>query len=266
MNSTIEPPKRYSNMIWRCLLLLFSMAGTTEMLSAQQGNSEAKEPKSAFIALSAGVNFSNFRDFATSPLTYTGRPFYVSVAHVELSDKRESDFTFAYSSGNYRNSYNEQFTVSKVNTFTLGYSELFEAKRFSGTPFNIKYGAQLNATLNHRMNESLFNNSEGIDLIANLMGTLKASLDVSRKAAETKRFLFFEYEANPRQRYLSYTLNVGLVNASYRNGFAYTSLAAPLNSDDFFEGYEFSIFSGMRLRSSLDYTVFLQNNNAIRFS
>ncbi|HKL39286.1 MAG TPA: hypothetical protein VJ894_01340, partial [Cryomorphaceae bacterium] len=127
-------------------------------------------------------------------------------------------------------------------------------------------GGQFNATANHRENAALFNNDEGVDLISTLFASAKGTLDLSRKEEKSKKFLFVNYTLKKRVRQLSYHLNVGVVNSSYRNGFAYISPAAPLNEDDFFADYEFRVFKGFRLNSSLDYTIYLQNKNAVQFS
>jgi len=132
--------------------------------------------------------------------------------------------------------------------------------------FNIKLGGTFNSTFNHRINEKLFNNGEGVDIISTLFGSIKTTMDVSRKENKEKQFLFIKYNLKKRVRSLSYTLNIGLVNSSYRNGFIYTNSSAPINEDEFFKGYELNIFKGFRINSSLDYTVFLHNKNAMQFS
>lgn len=233
---------------------------------SQSGTTEKKVSRPAYLNIAVGLNSSNFRDFATSPLIYSGKPLYTALSHIDMDEKRESHFTLFYSFGKYKSNFNQHASESKVNTFSFNYLELFQLKKLSSSKLNIKIGGQLNSTFNHRENIELFNNSEAADIITTLFGTAKATIDLSRFEDKNKKFLFNKYKASKRMRTLSYTLNVGLVNSSFRNGFAYTSPSAPLNEDDFFAGYELQFFKGFRLNTALDYTVFLHNKNAIQFS
>ncbi len=241
--------------------LAFSQVETE---SAIKKKNKVKRP--AYLDISFGFNYSSFRDFGTSPLTYSGRPIYISLSHIDMDERRASAITGSYSFGTYKNTFNELPSVSKVNTISLNYLELFQLKHWSSQKFNLKVGGQFNSTMNLRNNEALFNNSEGVDLISTLFGTVKATIDLSRKEEVEKKFIFIRYKAKKQVRNLSFTMNIGLINSSYRNGFAYTSSSVPINNDDFFADYELNVFTGFRLNSALDYTIFLHNKNAIQFS
>lgn len=225
---------------------------------------ENKRP--AYLDISFGLSFSSFRDFATSPLNYSGRPLYISLSHVDMDEKRASEITGSYSFGTYKNTFNNQTSESNVNTISLNYLELFQIKKWSRQKLNLKMGGQFNSTINLRNNEAFFNNSEGVDIISTLFGSVRTTIDLSRKEEADKKFIFIQYKAKKQVRNLSFTMNIGLINSSYRNGFAYTSSSAPINEDDFFADYELNVFTGFRLNSALDYTVFLHNKNAIQFS
>ncbi len=227
---------------------------------------ELKESRPAYLTLSAGVNISSFRDFATSPLYYSGLPLYTSISHVDIDDKRQSDIAISYAFGPYNNDFNQQLSVSEVKTFSINYLELFQVNQLSTTKLNIKVGGLFSTTANIRNNEQLFNNSKGVDVIATLFGSLKGTLDLSTREETQKKFLFINYLAKKRSRNLSLTVNFGLLNSSYRNGFAYTSQSPVLNEDRFFDGYRLRIFSGYRLSSAVDYTVFLRNKNAVQIA
>ena len=135
----------------------------------------------AYLNIGFGLNISNFRDFATSPLIYSGKPLYASLAHIDIDDKRESHFIVSYAFGKYRNNFNQHEMISDVNTISLNYLELFQIQKFSNSKFNFKAGGQLNSTVNFRNNEQLFNNSDGVDIISTLFGSVKATLHLSRK-------------------------------------------------------------------------------------
>lgn len=232
------------------------------------GFSESNEDKKrlSFIEISGGLNYSSFRDFATSPLFYSGFPIYTALSHVEMDQKRASEISFAYSFGNFDTDFNNQFTVSRVNIFAINYLELFQLKSLSSSKLNLKVGGQFTSTGILRNNEDLFNNGTGFDLISTLFGSFRASIDLSRKEDREIDLLFFKYTAVKRVRDLSFTMNIGLINSSYRNGFAYLTSEAPIGGANFFSDYELNIFRGFRLNTGLDYTVFLKNGNAVQIS
>ncbi|HKK88502.1 MAG TPA: hypothetical protein VJ917_06605 [Saprospiraceae bacterium] len=234
-----------------CSVNTFAQSGTAKMMEAVQ-----KEKRPAYIDIAVGLNISSFRDFATSPLIYSGKPIYTALSHIDMDEKRESHFTLSYSFGKYQSDVNQHTSESKVNTFGFNYLELFQLKQTSNSKLNVKIGGQLNATANHRENSELFNNSEGLDIIATLFGSARVTLNLSRSKGKTRKC----------KQTLTYTMNIGVVNSSFRNGFAYTSPSTPLNNDDFFAGYEWQLFKGFRLDSALDYTVFLYNKNALQVS
>ena len=236
----------------------------TELETTAESGHTAKRP--SYLDIGLGVNFATFRDFATSPLFYSGRPLYAALGQIGMDDQRESQIRFAYSIGTFSTDFNGNDARSTVRTFTLNYLELFQLKALSTDRLNFKLGGQLNATANRRTSEDFFNNGEGFDLIATLFGSVKATLDVSRTSDKERRFLFWNYLAKKRTRTLAYSLNVGIVNSSFRNGFAYTNASAVINEDDFFVDYEWMLFRGFRLNSALDYTFFLKNGNAVQFS
>lgn len=252
-----------------CIILLIMMLIWSTRAFTQSETTvpiEKKESRPAYLSIALGLNISNFRDFATSPLIYSGRPFYTSLSHIDLDEKRESNLSLSYAFGTYKTDFNKHTSESKVHTVSLNYLELFALKKISRSKTNIKIGGQLNSTVNFRDNSELFNNSEGLDVISTLFGSAKATFDLSRTEEKQLKFLFIDYKVDKRIRHLSYMVNIGLINSSYRNGFAYTPPSVPLNEDDFFAGYEFQIFRGFRLNTSLDYTIFLHNKNAIQFS
>jgi len=253
MTPKVESPHQYIIfiIIHCCSVNAFAQSGAAEMMAAAQ-----KERRPAYIDIAVGLNISSFRDFATSSLIYSGNPIYTALSHIDMDEKRESHFTLSYSFGKYQSDVNQHTSESKVNTFSLNYLELFQLRQISNSKLNVKIGGQLNATANHRENAELFNNSEGLDIITTLFGSAKVTLGLSRSEGKTQK----------RKQTLSYTMNIGVVNSSFRNGFAYTSPSAPLNDDDFFRGYEWQLFKGFRLNTALDYTVFLHNKNAIQLS
>ena len=213
----------------------------------------SKSKRPAYLSISVGASGSSFRDFATSPLVYSGRPLYLGLAHLDFDAKRTSSFHLDYSFGEYANDFNDHQSVSKVRTLSMNYLELFQLKSIQSEQWNLQVGGQFNATANHRENTLLQNNGEGVDIIATLFGSVQVTRLLRSKKAQ-------------KNNQLSYTFHTGFINSAYRNGFAYANQSALLNSDEFFDDYQLEIFAGFRLASAIDYTFFLTNRNAFQIS
>lgn len=211
----------------------------------------SKKTRPSYLDIEFGIQISTFRDFASSPLFYEGRPIYLALSQLELNAKRESAFRLSYSSGKFGSeSSNGQ---SKVKVFALNYLELFELSSINSPKFNLKWGGQFNTSANLRNNEAFGNNSDGFEALATLFASIKGSLDISSNQPKAKHNLAFG-------------LHLGLINTSYRNGFIYTRQAPLLNQDNINYGYELHFFSGYRINTTLDYSFWLKNGNALQLS
>ena len=78
----------------------------------------------------------------------------------------------------------------------------------------------------------------------------------------------FRKKKGPRNQHFSIQLDVGLINTNFRNGYAYTNHTPAYNEPDLlFEDYQFNLFSGIRIRSTVDYILYAKNTkNAIKLS
>ncbi len=247
-----------------CLCLLLPSLAWTQ--ASPQDLPKAKNRRPSYIKLTTGLQQGSFRDWATSPLPYSGPLRYFALSQQDLDFRRESSLTLSYSAGKLRSDFNQHLDQSEVNLFALNYQELFLLPFLHSDRFQLKVGATLEANVNVRDNEALFNNSQGVEGMASITGTFKATLDLSRKVSKTLQFLFIRQSLQPRRKLLAWYFKLGLLNATYRNGFLYTGHAPIINSDDFFADYELQFFSGFRLSSHVDYTIYLSNENAFQFS
>ena len=227
---------------------------------------ELRKNRPTYIRITIGLNSSNFRDFATSPLIYKGILKHIALSCIKYDQKRESEIGLSYSSGNCKNMYNEHLTISKVKTLSIYHSQLYQLNKLSSEKLNVKIGGLFNTTGNLRINESLQNNTEGIEILPTFFGSIKIVKDVSRKEAKNKKFLFIKYHLKQRTRNLSFRLNIGLINSSFRNGFVYSGQSTILNKPKPFDDYQFKVFSGFRASSALDYTISLKNKNKFQLS
>jgi hypothetical protein len=225
-----------------------------------------RKMRPAYINVAFGLNFSNLRDFATSPLTYSGRPLFVGIDYLKTDQKRETEMGVSYSFGKYTATVGENSAVSQVKVISGFYSRLYEIPAWGNEKWNIKAGGLLNVTGNIRSNASFQNNAFGSEIISTVFGSVKATRDVSRTKHKDKKFLFIKYKLHPRKKNLAFRLNLGLMNNTYRNGYVYSGQSSVINKPKFFDEYQFSVFSGFRMGTSIDYTISLKSSNAIRFS
>lgn len=246
------------------ILLAIPLAGFSQNQDSDKKTQRINRP--VYFGVSAGMAYSGFRDFATSPLTYNGSPLFVSISRLKTDAVRESELSLSLISGNYSKGFNWQFNSSQVKSTSLMYTQLFGLTGLSSERFALKVGPTFQTSYCYRYNGSFSNNEVGRDVVVNLLGSVKITKDVSRRQEKDKRFIFFNYRLSPRTRLISFKTNVGVINGSYRNGFSYTGNKVDPNADNRFNGYHFKVFSGFRISTSLDYTLFLANNNALQLS
>lgn len=218
-------------------------------------NKEKRKIRPTYIRVNGLINESTFRDFATSPLNYKGLAVDYYVGRLRMDSYRESEISLGASSGNYSADFNGTSSVSKLTKFEAFYSKLYRIDKLTSINkgINTKAGFLIDATGDLRYNTDLQNNARGLEFFGNAMGSVKITKDLSNKAKN-------------KNRDLSLRLNVGLVNATLRNGFAYLGQGDVTNDPKFLDGYEFKMFSGFRMGTRLDYTRYLKNKNAVQIS
>lgn len=250
------------------IILLLALPFLLSAQSPNQSNSkkEAQNLRSSYITFGGGGNYTSFRDFATSPLFYNGYGGMFHTSIIQSDDQVENEFGFIFTGGNYSNSVGTSYNESFDGSFYWYYSSLYRINSLSSSRLNTKAGGTLNLAMNIRSNNAYMNNGYGSEFIPTLFGSAKTTYDISRKVAKDKNLWFLKFHLNPRKMLLSYQLNAGLINSSYRNGYVYKGQSALLNDWKEYDGYVFNIFSGFRMNSSLDFTYFLHNNNALRLS
>ena len=248
------------------ILLFFLIPYWVSSQSATIGSEEKRNNRPTYLEVGFGFGTTKMRDFATSPLFFTGPNSRVSLARLKFDSLRESNTQFNYHGGGLSSGDGDNDSKSTFHSFSLSYRQLYRISSLSNSTWNVKLGGEFNTVANVRQNPDLFNAAFGSEFISTLFGTAQIGRNVSRKQHKEKRFGFVKYSLKPRKRYLSYTLNVGIFNNDYRNGYSYIGDHAILNDDNAFKDYEWSAFSGFRIASSIDYTIYLESENAVRIS
>ena len=242
-------------------LLFFHRAYAQEDTTQVKTKKEIRKSRPTYVKIGTGFGSAKFRDFATSPLFYKGKPFSFEVSRLKKDEKREGEFGGVFSLGTFSEASGKG---SKVKIMDLYYSQLYKINPISSDKWTISAGGLANLTGNIRVNAALQNNSFGLDIIPTLYGSVKAEKTLSTEESEFKKFWFIKFK--PKKRVLSYRLNTGIFNSSYRNGYAYLGPSGGTDSPKLIDGYEFKAFSGLRMGSELDYTIYMKNKNALRWS
>lgn len=247
------------------LVGMFAKNGQTSP-KALKKEGKSFQPQGFYIGVAGGVSTATFRDFATSPLFYSGVSPVLSMSLLKNRVSRDTETEIVLSKGNFTNIYNGSIADSNVKRMDISYSELFRIIPLSTEGLNTQVGFLAHVTGNLRINESLLNNASGIEIVPTLYGAIKVSKDISRKKEKRGKLLFLRYRLSEKKQTLAFRANIGLINSCYRNGFAYINQTSVTNDPHFFEGYRFSLFSGFRMNTALDYTRYLKNRNAVRLS
>jgi len=214
-----------------------------------------------------GIGIIRFRDYATSPLIYEGIGLNLSRAKVKIDPKKEIRSSINFTIGNTFNSVvqpqsdiERERHLSSVNAFDLRYSRLYTLGRNSRTNTAFKIGGAFDLQTIVRINPSLGNNGRGIDIFPTVFASFKM---VQRQFAP----ILLRKNKPPRKQDFAIRLDVGLLNANVRNGYAYTIHAPFYNDGNPFDGYAINWFSGFRIGGTFDYVLYSKSNkNAVKFS
>jgi len=248
------------------ILLSIVSISTAQEQDSSMTNREMRKQRPRYIEIGIGASMSSFRDLATSPLIYSSFSSSYSVAYLRQDLRRETKYNIRIIRGTFVVGFNDIGTQSSASIMDLSFSKLYAIDKISNEKWNFKAGVLVDLAVDMRTNESLQNNASGIDVFFNIMGSGKVTRDISRKTSKQKKFLWINYNLQPRKRDLSFRLNLGLLNSHFRNPYVYSGQASVVNKTALLDGYEYKAFSGLRFSTELNYTIYLKNKNAIMFS
>lgn len=237
---------------------------------AQQDNDKPffRDVSSKYLDINMGVTNLSVRDFATSPLTYSGTLFNAGIGHLSFTRQREVEYgaKFGVGRGYYRNTegvnVNNAASVYVLNAF---YSRLYRINSISNSKWNFKVGGMADAMMDVRLNGAFQNAGYGYEMINTLFLSGKVTYMYERKSYDTTKVLFIKRVLRPRKVDVSYQLNVPFMNNALRNGYAYIGNES-INTTPLFKEYDYLWFSGLRFTSELGYTNYMHNGNMWRAS
>ena len=207
-----------------------------------------------------GLGSVSFRDFATSPLIYSGTAIGFKSSKTKISRDKESKFGVDVLLGLALSSVAKETSVGIIINFDINYSQLYTIEALSTRGWETKVGGALSVLFVNRLNNDLRNNALGFEFFPTLFGSIKTSKDFTRHLPLRKK-------KGSRHQSISFQLDVGLLNTNFRNGYAYTTHSPFYNGTNIFENHQFNIFSGLRIRSAVDYILYARTTkNAIKIS
>jgi hypothetical protein len=263
------------NKLIKPFLLLFLFGSFQSFSQERDSLSETQLPKEIYTTFSFGLTNPIYRDFATSPLFYSGIGIELNSARLMRSEKRESLFEVgigisAQTARVPKSDFIQPGSFAGYGKFQIFYQELWKIEALSDIKYNTKVGGAIVSTQNVRANPDLQNNTMGLENISNLMASAQWSLDVSRTETKQLNLWFWKPTLKPVKRDLRILLNVGVLNFNYRPGYAY-SYDSELNGMETnpvewaFENYKWSL-NGWRLKTQVEYIKYLPNGNATSLS
>ena len=238
--------------------------------------SDSTNASAYYRRLAIGLTNATYRDFATSPLFYSGSGILLQTSWFKQSNSKERDLQFGLVLNNMsaripKSNYMQPETNAIFAQLNIRYNRLFRLNSISTDRVDYKLGGLAQTTQNLRANPSLFNNALGLENITNIMVSAQMTRDVSRNRNRTLNFRLFKINLRPVKRDLRFQLNYGLANFNYRPGYAYLYVpeingTETTNLQFFLSSYKWSGFDGQRVTTDLEYIIYMPNGNASSWS
>lgn len=235
---------------------------------------EASEPPNTrFFIPSVGGVQSLYRDFATSPLFYSGMGAQIGMGHLWLNDRCEYtvevESAFAQTrSQPPRSNYFQTFSSAFFFNFGIYGHYLRNIPQTTSSRFRFLAGGSLRSDANARFNPQLGNAVAGVEVLANAAAVGKVVFDASRREAKTLNLKFKTFALKPVNRQLDFRLNAGMLNFNYRPGYSYVH-DSELDGDNtgglgwLLSEHRWKL-NGWRLSTALGFTRYRSNGHAIR--
>jgi hypothetical protein len=257
------------------LMLFFLLISVRQIHAGNDAAaSDSVKPAARFWQSSIGLSNLSYRDYATSPLFYTGLGVNVGTGWLKRSEKKERLFEMNLSAAPMsasipKSNYLVRPVTSTFAQMSMRYMQLFQLKSLSKPTSNYKIGFALQSSQHFRSNRFLQNNAIGLENISNVMLSGQLIRDVSRKSEKKVNLLFFKSKLKPVKRDLRFQLNVGVFNFNYRPGYAFvyegylTSNTKPLAWT--LNNYSWSL-NGWRTQGEVELFTYLEGGNARSWS
>ncbi len=225
---------------------------------------------------STGVALVTYRDFATSPLFYSGLGARLALGHQWERPNGEYTVQMAVLGGVAnaqvpQSRYFQPSTTGFIVNFNLYSHYLRKVPVELPERLTLRAGGAFVSDFNARFNPQLGNATAGIEAMANLMGVAKLVFDASRRQAVTRGLKRYSFkQKKPVKRQVDFRLNVGMVNLNYRPGYSFVHDSeldgeSPPGLAWLLSEHRWKV-NGWRLGTELGLTRFRANGHPIRLS
>lgn len=257
------------------LLVGMVVLGFGLKMNAQASETTAPVKQEKFFSSAIAVGPSTFRDFATSPLFYRSSALSAQLAWTKAKEKFERKWSLRTSIASTKPVLPELEYIGPRSTALFSssdivYQQLRPWPRFNKGKWSYYLGGVAMSTLNFRINKALGNSAVGLEAFFNVMASGKVSYDLSHEKTGTRKFLWIEREKKPTRQALSFQLNIGLLNANYRQAYDYKSFpevdGSNLNPFKLMLNSSAWAVNGTRFSSELEFKRYRTSGNAVSWS
>lgn len=234
----------------------------------------AEPPTTRYFSPSFGGVQTTYRDFATSPLFYSGIGGQLGLGHLwinghgEIAVELETSIAQTLAQAP-RSNYYQTFNSALFFNFSAYGHYLRALPKANHSRLSFFAGGSLRSDANARFNERLGNASGGLEALANVAAVGKVVFDASRRQAKTLNLRLKTVELNPVKRQLDFRLNAGMLNFNYRPGYSYVHDSELDGENTNGLGWLLSEhrwkLNGWRLSAALGFTRYRNNGHAVRF-
>lgn len=244
---------------------------------AKTSSSAAFNPsaKRYYFSNQMAYGMATFRDFATSPLFYSGPGLTWSSSALSRSENRDERLDlnlgiFSTFASVPKSTVLQPGGFSAFSHLNLYYHQLFIIKKISNNQIRIKAGPAFLSTQNIRVNQGLFNNALGLENITNLMMSTLVIKDFSRLKKRKINLYLLNFSLPVRKRELYLQINSGILNFNFRPGYTYAYDGEIIGTETTplswaLQNYRWSM-NGWRLQSRIEWLWYLHNGNAFSFN
>jgi hypothetical protein len=212
-----------------------------------------------------GGSSALYRDFATSPLFYSGLLGHYRMDHWKRTKKTDRLFLSQFSGGQLEQLYNGVYNQATYFAATVSYQFMYQLPWWNNPKQRWLLGLMAETSGNVRLNQSLLNNSTGFEMFSNVYVSAGWRRDISRKQDWNWNIGKKSIHLPKRRKELFWDVHIGAFNRTYRNGFAYIYDDPETFTNRFYPSYQWHA-GGYRLQSRLTYQWYKLNNNGYGFS
>jgi hypothetical protein len=211
------------------------------------------------------IGRAGFIDRATSPLLYQGQSLGIGLDHWVMTSRWHYGFGAWGRAGRYIQDFNQTFQQAEGLSFG-GHMHIGRyLLNLSGNKFPIYIGGSLSNQNYIRQNLGFMNSANGFETITSLHFAFSGRVDMSRRQVRIINLGLFSLRLREIKREVIWECHPGLLQAAYRNGYAYIFDNPALFENEPLADYHL-FWGGLNLQTHLAWKWYKQNGNGYAIS